>query len=286
VGDAYQRRANQVIWSAVVHTQGVVDTERTEGRSDNELPSREPGQGSDFGELRDYVPADIRDVSFPGAVRGYDRQAVDAYVKRINTVIAELEVSRSPHAAVRHALDRVGRQTSGILQQARETADEMSASAWAEADRTTARANTKAEEISARANAEADETVTRAKAEAEETTARAKAEAEEVLARTRTEAAERLQRLEQEIATLQEEAETRLRKLDTDTEAVWRQRTELVDETRELAARLEAVASEAAARFPGPQPSGPDEAVTQSGSSPASAPPDPDDRPNGHASST
>jgi DivIVA domain-containing protein len=255
----------------------VIDTERTEtGQSDNELPSGEPRQGSDLGELRDSVPADIRDVSFPSAVRGYDRQAVDAYVRRVNTVIAELEVSRSPQAAVRHALDRVGRQTSGILQRARETADEMSASAWAEADRTTARANAKAEEISTRANAEAEETIARAKAEAEETTARATAEAEEVLARSRAEAAKRGQRLEQEIATLQEQAEARLRKLDTDTEAVSRERAELVEELRELATRLEAVASEAAARFPGRQPAGPEEAGTASGSTAASAPRDPD----------
>jgi DivIVA domain-containing protein len=261
----------------VVHTQGVVDTEHTEpGGSGNDLPSGEPEQGSDVIELRDNVPADVRDVSFPGAVRGYDRQAVDAYVKRVNTVIAELEVSRSPQAAVRHALDRVGRQTSGILQRARETADEMSASAWAEADRTTARANTKAEEISVRASAEAEETIARANAEAEETTARAKAEVEEMLARSRTEAAERLQRLEQEIATLQEQAQKRLRELETDAEAVSRERAELVEEVRELAARLEALASEAAARFPGRQPPGPEETVTPSGDTAASAPRDPD----------
>jgi DivIVA domain-containing protein len=255
----------------------VVDTERTEtGQSDNELPSGDPGQGPDLGELRDSVPADIRDVSFPSAVRGYDRQAVDAYVRRVNTVIAELEVSRSPQAAVRHALDRVGRQTSGILQRARETADEMSASAWAEADRTTARAAAKAEEISARANAEAEETIAGAKAEAEETTARAKAEAEEVLVRSRAEAAERHQRLEQEIATLQEQAGTQLRKLQADTEAVSQERAELVEEVREMAARLAAVASEAAARFQGRQPAGPEEAGTPSGATAASAPHDPD----------
>jgi DivIVA domain-containing protein len=255
----------------------VVDIERTEtGQSDNELPSGEPEQSSGFSELRDYVPANIRDVSFPSAVRGYDRRAVDDYVRQVNTVIAELEVSRSPQAAVRHALDRVGRQTSGILQRARETADEISASAWAEADRTTARANDKAEEMSARANAETQETIARAKAEAEETTARAKAEAEEVLDRSRKEAAERLQRLEQEIAALQEQAETRLRKLETDTEAVQRERAELVEELRELAARLEAVASEATGRLPRPQTPESDEAETPSGAAAAPAQHDPD----------
>ena len=58
----------------------------------------------DFGDMRPYVPADILNVSFPAAVRGYDRRAVDAYVKRVNRVIAELKVSASPPAAFRHAL--------------------------------------------------------------------------------------------------------------------------------------------------------------------------------------
>jgi DivIVA domain-containing protein len=240
---------------AVVHTQDVVDTERGQtGHIDADEASGAPEQRLDI-ELRDHVPAGIKDVSFPSAVRGYDRGAVDAYVRRVNTVIAELEVSRSPQAAVRHALDRVGQQTSGILQRARETADEISASAWAEADRTTARANSRAEEITARANAEAEKTTDRANAEAQETTSRAKAEAEELLVRSRAEAEERLERLEQEVAELKQQAETRLRELDTDTEAVWRQRAELVEEIRELAARLDAAATEAAARFPRRQPS-------------------------------
>src|SRR5262249_57347885 len=93
------------------------------------------------------VPADIRDVSFAAAVRGYDRRAVDAYVKRVNRLIAELEVSRSPQAAVRHALDRVGEQTSGVLQRAPQVAEEITATALAEAEGTTARARAEAEEI-------------------------------------------------------------------------------------------------------------------------------------------
>src|SRR5436189_275156 len=79
-----------------------------------------PGE---FDELRDHVPADIRNVQFPVSVRGYDRDAVGTYVKRVNHVIAELEVSRSPRAAVRHALDRVGKQTEAEIASARDKAD-------------------------------------------------------------------------------------------------------------------------------------------------------------------
>src|ERR1700724_1461787 len=94
------------------------------GAKEDETPSKraEPTTAVDS-TLSRRVPADIRDVSFHTAVRGYERREVDRYVQRVNTVIAELEIAGSPEAAVRHALDRVGEQTSGILQQARETAD-------------------------------------------------------------------------------------------------------------------------------------------------------------------
>ena len=81
--------------------------------------------------VRKDVPAAIRNVSFKAAVRGYDRAEVDAYVKRVNRVIAELEVSSSPRAAVRHALDRVGEQVHGILERQAAGADAESKRVWA-----------------------------------------------------------------------------------------------------------------------------------------------------------
>lgn len=74
-------------------------------------PEQQPG----FGELRHYVPPELLNVSFPVAVRGYDRAAVESYVKRVNRVIAELKVSSSPRAAVTHALERTEQQVSGLL---------------------------------------------------------------------------------------------------------------------------------------------------------------------------
>jgi DivIVA domain-containing protein len=219
-----------------VHTSAVVEDERPEtSRRDSEPSPAAPEQRVHVGELRDRASAEVRDVSFPTAVRGYDRRAVDAYVKQVNTVIAELEVSRSPQAAVRHALDRVGEQTSGILQRARETA----------------------EEITAAANTEASETTARAKAEAEKLEASTRAEAEEILARSRSEAAERLQRVEEEIESLRERAENQMRQLDADTETIQAERGAVLDEIRQLAGRLEEIADQAVARFPRRQTSEP-----------------------------
>ena len=53
-------------------------------------------------------PVSIVQADFPAALRGYDRMAVDAYVKQIGQLVAELQATRSPEAAVRRALERVG----------------------------------------------------------------------------------------------------------------------------------------------------------------------------------
>lgn len=85
-------------------------------------------------EERASLLADVRDVDFPLAMRGYDRAAVGAYMERVNRVVAELEATRSPQAAVRRALDRVGEETSSILQRANETAEEIATRSRAQAD--------------------------------------------------------------------------------------------------------------------------------------------------------
>jgi len=202
--------------------------------------SPEEGRGSM--ELR-LVPAEIRDVSFPGSVRGYDRRSVDGYVVRVNRLIAELDVTRSPEAAVRYALEQVGEKTSGLLQRAGETAEEITVGARQEAEVSTSRAKAEAEEIVAKAKTEADEALGRSKAEAETTAAQ-----------SRKEAAERLQRSREEVAALREEAEARMRELHADTEAIRQERRALLDDIRGIAARVQETASGADARFPPPEP--------------------------------
>ena len=83
---------------------------------------------------RDRILKDAREVEFPAALRGYDRAAVDRYVERMSRLITELEMSSSPEAAVRHALDEVTEETREILQRAHETADEITARSRNKAD--------------------------------------------------------------------------------------------------------------------------------------------------------
>jgi DivIVA domain-containing protein len=279
--------------TGVGHTRAMAAEEPAQSdQRERELTPSEPEQGHGFSELelRVHVPAEIRDPSFPLEMRGYSRRAVDAYIKRVNHLIAELEVSRSPRAAVRHALDRLTEQVGGILQRARETAEEITSSARDEAKETTARASaeaavllvnstdeadqTRAEgaEILTKAKAEVGQILARARAEAEEALTRSRAEAEDTLTRSRAEAEERLQRSEKEFAVLQELAEARLRELHTDTEALWGQRRELLDDMGRLAAQLEEAAREAAARLPSLEPV---QRAEESTLEPAAAEPEP-----------
>lgn len=222
----------------------VDDRDQREGESQGEAaPSPEASEQVRVGPLRSEVPAELRDVSFPNAVRGYDRRAVDSYVERVNQVIAELEVSRSPQAAVRHALDRVGQQTSGVLQRAREVAEELTGTALAEAEETTRTATAEAEDI-----------VEDARMQAHQLRAQSKEQSDEIVGQARAEAQKRLQRLEDELRALQDQAEGRLRELQVETDAASAAHRRTVDELRRTAAELEKVASAASERMKAARP--------------------------------
>jgi len=76
----------------------------------------------------------VRDVSFPIALRGYDREAVERYVADVAQLVAELEATQSREGVVQRALDEIGEQTSGILQRAHETAEEIIARSRSQAE--------------------------------------------------------------------------------------------------------------------------------------------------------
>ncbi len=264
------------------HTPDVVEKDRD--RSNERAGERPAPPAGGPARSQPVVTDELRDISFPTAVRGYDRREVDRYVQRVNRVIAELEVSRAPESAVRHALDRVAEQTGGILQRARETAEEITHTAGAEAEDATARARAEANEIIAQARvaaeqmvaeaerevagrvkqgetelealrkqgeaarADAEETTARAKAEGSEIVAEAKAVAERIVARANSEAAQRLEREEQQLEALRTQAETGMRGLRADTDAIEEERRNLFNEIHGLATRLEELVSPPEAR--------------------------------------
>ena len=84
--------------------------------------------------LPDDPLPNVADVDFPIVLRGYDRLAVDAYVRRTSQLVAELQSTRSPEAAVRRALERVGEEVSGILQRAHDAAAQITAQSRIDAE--------------------------------------------------------------------------------------------------------------------------------------------------------
>ena len=97
--------------------------------------------------LPDDPVGDAAGVDFPIVLRGYDRIAVDAYVRKTTQLVAELNARHSPDGAVRRALERLGEQVSGILQRAHETAAQITAQSRAEASDRLDIARAEAEEI-------------------------------------------------------------------------------------------------------------------------------------------
>ncbi len=185
------------------------------------------------------VPADVRTAAFPTVGRGYDRRAVDAYVTRVNRLIAELEATRSPETVLERAFERAEEHRSGILRDAHEAATEIIAAAEHEAEEITSAAGAKAVDLVVTAGDEAE----REKAEANEHGAKVGEEAERILTDAVTEAANRLARAEAEIEAMRNEAEAWLRALRVDTNAIWGERRDVLADLRAIAARLDEAAA-------------------------------------------
>jgi len=89
----------------------------------------------------------LSEVSFPLAVRGYDRAAVDEFVNGVRALVAELEAEQTREGAVQKALDDVGVETASILQRAHATADALTTRSQAEADRRLRQADAEVDQL-------------------------------------------------------------------------------------------------------------------------------------------
>jgi DivIVA domain-containing protein len=101
----------------------------------------------------------LRDASFPLAVRGYDRRAVDEFLDELRTLVEDLEAHQTREGVVQKALDELGEETAGILQRAHETADEIAARSRAQADGRLQRAEREAEIVKRDADEYAEQVV-------------------------------------------------------------------------------------------------------------------------------
>ena len=182
---------------------------------------------------------EVREADFGIAMRGYDRAAVDRYVELVNRLIAELEISSSPESAVRNALDEVSEETSGLLQRAYETAEEIQARSRTKADDRIQQAERDAQDMREAATSEAGETREAAARDARELRETAQREAEELRASAK-----------QQSEQLRAATEARVEELERNAEAVWRERRRLIEDMRSVAKEQLEIAEAAMARFP------------------------------------
>jgi DivIVA domain-containing protein len=195
--------------------------------------------------VRSRVPDDdiaaLRHVRFSTAMRGYDREAVDAYVNRVNQLIAELQITSAPESAIRHALEQVTDETKDLLQRAHETADEITRRSRSQADDRLQGATQEAQQVHDTAEREARELRDAAAHEAREVREAAAQEAREVREAGQREARE-----------IREAAEARVRELEADARAILEERARLIGDLRELTKRLGEFADAAASRYRAP----------------------------------
>ena len=172
-------------------------------------------------------------------MRGYDRDAVDEYVSRVNRVLAELRITAAPESAIQHALEQVTDETKGLLERAHEEADEITRRSRSQADDRIQGATQEARELHDAAEQEARQMRDDAAREAREVREIAAKEAREVRDVAQREARE-----------IRETAEARVRELDADARAIIDRRARMIGELRELVRRLGEFADAAAGRYP------------------------------------
>src|SRR3954465_1515421 len=102
---------------------------------------------------------EIQNRTFPVAMRGYDRAAVDAFLQEVVHLIHDLESPQSQETVVQRAIAEVGEETAGILQRAHETAEEIAARSRAQAEGRIQRAEREAELLPQEADAYSEKIV-------------------------------------------------------------------------------------------------------------------------------
>ena len=102
---------------------------------------------------------EIANRTFPVAMRGYDRAAVDTFLQEVVQIINDLEGRQTQDSVVQRAIAEVGEETAGILQRAHETAEEIAARSRAQAEGRIQRAEREAELLRQEADAYSEKIV-------------------------------------------------------------------------------------------------------------------------------
>ena len=110
---------------------------------------------------------ELRQASFPQALRGYDRESVHAFLERVADWIEGAGASAGPANRAQSEFAKVGERTAGILTAAEEAASKLRSEAEAYAERLRASAQEESRKATLTASQRADELIAEAEGKAE-----------------------------------------------------------------------------------------------------------------------
>ena len=128
------------------------------------IEARRQGQSApERAEIRTRVPdrevMAMQNVRFSTSVRGYDRDEVHSYMRRVNTLIAELQITAAPESAIKAALEQVRGERRTVIAEAEQEAEEITRRSRAQADDRIEEAKREAEQLREAAAQEASGTI-------------------------------------------------------------------------------------------------------------------------------
>jgi predicted nuclease with TOPRIM domain len=98
----------------------------------------------------------MQNVRFATAIRGYDRDEVHRYMRKMNTLLAELQITAAPEAAIKAALERTRDEGRSVIAQAEQEAEEITRQSRSQAEGRLEEARQEAERLREAAAREAD----------------------------------------------------------------------------------------------------------------------------------
>jgi DivIVA domain-containing protein len=102
-------------------------------------------------EIRTRVPerevAAMQNVRFSTSVRGYDREEVHRYMLKVNTLLAELQITAAPEYAIKAALESVQEERRSVIAAAEQEAEEITRRSRSQADDRIEEAKREAEQL-------------------------------------------------------------------------------------------------------------------------------------------
>ena len=101
----------------------------------------------------------MQNVRFSTAVRGYDREEVHRYMLKVNTLLAELQITAAPEYAIKAALESVQEERGSVIAEAEQEAEEITRRSRSQADDRIEEAKREAEQLRDAAAEEAGGTI-------------------------------------------------------------------------------------------------------------------------------